>query len=144
MARHRGFWRGVASAFNPAGAWRRTPSDVGLFPEPIPGPANERLTEEASQAFARADVGEDGFQTWWLSFMDTSLPYELDQDYPGGGRFLGVAIVEALGFMDAVLQAKALGANPGGQVSGWPVFHEIPAEYRNRLLSAAEAQEVQG
>jgi hypothetical protein len=101
---------------------------------------SELLTEEAKEAFARADTGETGFQLWWLSFVDPSRWQEPSQN-PG---FLGVAIVEALGFMDAVLQAKANGCNPGGQVSGWPVFHEIPPEYRNRLLTAAEAQEVRG
>jgi len=72
----------------------------------------------------------------WLSFADGSLPE--------GSQFLGVVIVEAWSFLDAVMQAHRRGINPGGEVQGVeiPRALEIPAEYVNRLLSRAECEEL--
>ena len=68
---------------------------------------------------------------WWLSFASTE------------DGFLGVAIVPGGGVMEASLNARLLGCNPGGEV--WSV--QIPAEhvpdekYLNRLLSKEELEE---
>lgn len=68
---------------------------------------------------------------WWLSFADGTKPT--------GEQFLGVAIVEALGFIEAVRVAHLLGINPGGEVRGGPVPTEpYPETVRNRLLSKDE------
>jgi len=78
-----------------------------------------------------------GLGWWWLSFVDT--------ERPEGQRFLGVVVLEATGFMDAVGQAWAHGLNPGGEVQGMEVVegNGLPPEaFRNRLLSEAEAMEV--
>lgn len=56
---------------------------------------------------------------WWLSFVDTSLPYREEDDYPGGPRFMGVCIVPAPNIVFAGQVAWALGCNPGGQVGGY-------------------------
>lgn len=76
---------------------------------------------------------------FWLSFADGSLPK--------GSQFLGACIVgQASNFGGAVLLAHSLGCNPGGQVVGFPILPEvepkIPASYRERLLTRAEAEEL--
>lgn len=71
---------------------------------------------------------------WWLSFADGSLP--------AGEQFLGVAIVPGGGVMEAALNARLLGCNPGGQVLGTQIRGElVPEKYRNRLLSKQELEE---
>lgn len=68
---------------------------------------------------------------WWLSFADESR------------GFLGVAIVEGNGPASAMQNATELGINPGGGIMSFPVPGEhVPAQYRNRLLTRAEAAEV--
>lgn len=73
-------------------------------------------------------------QWWWLSFADPSLPE--------GSQFLGVAIVQAVGFLSAVREARSRGCNPGGQVQGFdfPNNLTLPPRFTNRLLSKQEAE----
>lgn len=73
---------------------------------------------------------------WWLSFADGNLPE--------GEQFLGVAIVPGGGIMEAVLNAKFLGCNPGGEVMGIQIPDEhVPHErYRHRLLSKQDLEEA--
>lgn len=68
---------------------------------------------------------------WWMSFCDTDLPE--------GQQFLGVAIVEAPGFVHAQQKTWALGINPGGEIQAFPV-EGVPAECLDRLLSRAELE----
>ena len=49
-------------------------------------------------------------KTWWLSFADPLRPT--------GQQFLGVVIVDAIGFIEAVRVTHILGVNPGGEVRG--------------------------
>jgi hypothetical protein len=50
--------------------------------------------------------------TWWLSFS-------------GDGRNLGICIVDAHSFPEAVMVAHILGINPGGEVRGWPMHGDV-------------------
>ena len=68
---------------------------------------------------------------WWMSFCDP--------DKPKGQQFLGVAIVEAPGFIHAHQKAWALGINPGGQIQASQV-DGVPAEYHDKLLSLADLE----
>ena len=74
----------------------------------------------------------------WLSFAD---PHR-----PKGQQFLGVVILEAPTFADAVNCAHVQGVNPGGEVVGFELpaalASVIPAEYVRRLLTAEEAESV--
>lgn len=75
----------------------------------------------------------------WLSFADTDLPK--------GQQFLGVAIVEASSFPEAVMISHMLGFNPGGQVAGTeiPDHAPQPAEHwRDRLLTKADIAKLEG
>jgi len=67
--------------------------------------------------------------------------------------FLGVAIVEADDFLDAVKCAHELGINPGGQVLGFPLpkigtdgmtkeAHDTAVANKNKLLSAVKLHEM--
>jgi hypothetical protein len=78
---------------------------------------------------------------WWLSFVDTSKSEPPDEQVPGGGGFLGVAIVEADDPMSAVREAWRQGCNPGGEVQiiGPGPEGAYPPEALNRLLTAEEA-----
>ena len=73
---------------------------------------------------------------WWLSFCDT--------DRRAGSQFLGVSIVQAPTFAAAITRSHVLGVNPGGEVaSEGPLPAEfIAAEYRDRLLTRAEAEAI--
>jgi len=69
----------------------------------------------------------------WLSFADPHLP--------PGTQFLGVAIVEADGVIDAALEAHRLRINPGGEV----LCAELPGctppvRWQNVLLGREEAE----
>ena len=75
----------------------------------------------------------EGRGLWWLSFCDTRRP--------DGYQFLGVAIVEADGFLQAIDKAHVLNINPGGEVRGFPV-QDIPSEYHDRLLSREEVDDA--
>jgi hypothetical protein len=73
---------------------------------------------------------------WWLSFADGSLPK--------GQQFLGAALVRGYNIISATSEAHRIGCNPGGEVQGTPVppYLTVPDEYRGRLLSRAEAEEL--
>jgi len=62
---------------------------------------------------------------WWLSFADALR------------GFLGVAIVEAHGFIGAIVETLKMDLNPGGEVKGCPLPQDfqVPEEAKNRLLS---------
>lgn len=49
---------------------------------------------------------------WYLSFADPARPE--------GSRWLGATVVKAMSFPEAVLAARILGCNPGGQIFGHP------------------------
>lgn len=78
---------------------------------------------------------------WWLSFVDTARSAPRDQQVPGGGGFLGVAIVEAPDPVSAAGEAWRQGCNPGGEVGilGPIPLDVYPPETRNRLLTQEEA-----
>jgi hypothetical protein len=78
---------------------------------------------------------------WWLSFVDTGKSAPPEEQVPGGGGFLGVAIVHADDAIAAVRRAWELGCNPGGQVQivGPGPPDAYPPETLNRLLTAEEA-----
>lgn len=67
---------------------------------------------------------------WYLSFA-------------GEKSFLGGAIVNAHGFIGAVMEARNRNINPGGEVQGhWIPDDKLPLpRYRNRLLTLAELGE---
>lgn len=71
--------------------------------------------------------------TWWLSFAED--------------RFLGVAIVRAPTWLDAVRRTHRLGINPGGQVSweqlGTEEAVRVPAGWLDRLLTREECAELE-
>lgn len=73
---------------------------------------------------------------FWLSFADG--------DRPKGSQFLGVALVSAPGFIEAVRLTHHLGINPGGEVQIMPIppHHAVPVEYQNRLLTREECAAV--
>ncbi len=73
---------------------------------------------------------------WWLSFADPGLPE--------GTQFLGVVILQAPTLAAAITRSHWLGVNPGGQIAtAGPLPQEwIAAEWRDRLLTKAEAEAV--
>ena len=79
---------------------------------------------------------------WWLSFVDTDKSDPPEKQVPGGGGFLGVAIVHAEDSVAAVREAWRLKINPGGQVGIYgPIDADYyPPELQNRLLTAEEAK----
>lgn len=88
----------------------------------------EQLEEDSIKEMMRQDMSSEPH--WlWLSFRDV----EADKS-------LGVAIVEGGGIMEATMNAKRHGCNPGGEVLGYVLDPEnLPApEFRNRLLSEEE------
>ena len=72
-------------------------------------------------------------KTWGLSFADGQRPR--------GSQFLGVVIVRANSFIEAVQLTHRLGINPGGEVQGWEWSNVVPGVFRDRLLTRAEAEE---
>jgi hypothetical protein len=103
--------------------YRSTFKDPGfrwlLDPELVEHVTRRREQERQERA--------DGPRWWWLSFATAE-------------QFLGVAVVEAVTFEDAIRAARARGCNPGGEVQAQrlPGDHRIGPEYRNRLLSASD------
>lgn len=90
---------------------------------------NERRARIAEVRAAELKRGELGL--WWLSFVDP--------ERKPGFSFLGVVIVEAYGFGDALNISHAKGINPGGEVQGFAVpYDEIPEGLRNRLLKKSD------
>lgn len=79
---------------------------------------------------------------FWLSFVDPTKSAPPGEQVPGGGGFLGVAIVEAHDFVDAVFEAYCQGVNPGGEVSGFALPVPLPDRYLNRLLTHLEASAI--
>jgi hypothetical protein len=73
--------------------------------------------------------------TWWLSFVDEAKPE--------GERFLGVVLVDAWTFREAIDLSHQHKVNPGGQVAGWSV--EVregeldPVEYVSATSALAAA-----
>lgn len=86
----------------------------------------EELSQESIKETLKQDMSVE--PVWmWLSFADET------------GN-LGVAIVEGGGVVEAALNAKLRGCNPGGEVLAYPLDpeHLPPEELRNRLLSEGE------
>ena len=80
---------------------------------------NSKLQEE---------IERDEMVTMWLSFADDD-------------GFLGVVILETLGFTHAFVECETRGINPGGEIRGFQVDPDnIDAKYFNRLLNKEEAQ----
>jgi hypothetical protein len=89
---------------------------------------------------AESDAPAPEGTLWWLSFVDPDRAAPPGQQVPGGPGFLGVAVVAACGPVTAVYRAGELGINPGGEVRMYPARAEdVPAEFRDRLLTFAEA-----
>lgn len=81
---------------------------------------------------------------WWLSFCDPALAPPPELQRPGGPSFLGAVITQAPTIAAAITRSHLLKVNPGGEVKvigpmdpAW-----IAAEWRDRLLSAAEIKAV--
>lgn len=68
---------------------------------------------------------------WWFSFADKT-------------GFLGVVVVEAEGYMQALIKTIQLDLNPGGEVMGLGPMQlgDIASEWRDRLLSFEETQQI--
>ena len=81
---------------------------------------------------------------WWLSFVDTDMPYTVEGDYPGGPRHLGICVVPGGNIVRAGHVAWALGCNPGGQVDGYPIPGAVKPEYAGRLFAGRAARDLAG
>jgi hypothetical protein len=75
-------------------------------------------------------------QWWWMSFCGA--------ERPAGQQFLGVAIIDAPTFEDALTKSWLTGVNPGGEILAGPIpaAHVPPLAYRNRLLDRVAADEA--
>ncbi len=83
---------------------------------------NEEIRARIAQRHAE-ELASDELGLWWLSFAE-----------PHAG-FLGVVILEAYGFTDALFRCRNAGLNHGGEVQGFVVDpDDIPEGLRNRLL----------
>lgn len=98
-----------------------------------------RMAEVALEELTSPEVG-----LWMLSFCDPALAPPIEEQRPGGQSWLGTCVVEAIGPMDAVTTAHALGINPGGEVSmyGPFVLDAIGPEWRDRLLTYDEVLSI--
>jgi hypothetical protein len=99
---------------------------------------DEEFDKDMRRMFLLAiDSATMPMQWWWLSFADG--------DRPEGQQFLGVALVQGRGLGLASSEAWAHGCNPGGEVMGMPFpdWAKPPEGYTNRLLTRAEAEEVE-
>ena len=74
---------------------------------------------------------------FWLSFCDPKKEK--------GSQFLGVSIVDAVSFIQAVEIARFLGCNPGGEVQGFeiPSCFIISKKWMGRLLTKLECEELE-
>ena len=74
---------------------------------------------------------------YWLSFCDPDLP--------NGQQFLGVALVPAEDFIDAIQRSRRLGCNPGGEVRVMelPRGFNPPLEFVGRLLDRAGVERLE-
>lgn len=91
---------------------------------------NAEQVQERKAMLLAQELGNPPAQ-WWMSFCDP--------DKPKGQQFLGVVVVEALGFMHAQQKAWALGINPGGEIQACQV-DGVPVKYHDKLLSRAELE----
>lgn len=71
---------------------------------------------------------------YWLSFADP--------DREPGTQFLGVSIIKAETFLDAVIKARRLGCNPGGEVLSYtlPDNITVPGDKFDRLMQRPELE----
>lgn len=94
--------------------------------------AGQRNGGERMQEMFREEL-EAERKWYWLSFADEEET----------GKFLGVAIVEAGGIIEATVRARMHGCNPGGGVQAVVIPPEnLPKEsLRYRLLSEDELRE---
>jgi len=81
---------------------------------------------------------------WWLSFCDPDKAPPPAEQRPGGPSFLGGVITQAPTLAAAITRSHVLGVNPGGEVKilGPMPAHFIAPQWRDRLLSAAEIDEI--
>lgn len=81
---------------------------------------------------------------WWLSFCDPDKTPPPDQQRPGGKSFLGAVITQAPTLAAAITRSHLLKVNPGGEIAIKGPIPErfIAAEWRDRLLSAAEIEAI--
>lgn len=88
----------------------------------------ERLHDTSTKEMLQHDMSVEP-QWFWLSFRDVDT-----------NTNLGVAIIEGGGIMEATLNARIAGCNPGGEVLAYPLDPDNlpPEEMRNRLLSEEE------
>jgi hypothetical protein len=85
---------------------------------------------------------------WWLSFVDRTHDEHIGDDV---AIHLGVALVTATSFDDAVREAWTYRINPGGEVAGQPIgyVHRVFRDGRDRrrftyqLLEGADIGEAQ-
>jgi hypothetical protein len=87
-------------------------------------------------------MGDERVGWWWLSFLNTDLPYLEEEDRPGGYRHLGVCLVPGGNIAQAAGFAHLLGCNPGGRVSGYPLPLAPRAEYVGKLYVGDEAHRI--
>lgn len=70
---------------------------------------------------------------WWLSFADEI-------------SFRGAVVIHAEDFITAIIETTIRHINPGGECQGMPapedVAVKIPEEWKNRLLSRTECEEL--
>ena len=71
---------------------------------------------------------------YWLSFADP--------DKPKGAQFLGVSMVLASSFEDAICKAHELGINPGGEVMCAELDYAPDEKLQHRLLSAEDIKGI--
>lgn len=89
-----------------------------------PAEIRERMTQRRAEELERNEFG-----LWWLSFADDTKP----------NGFLGVIILEAYGFTDAIAKTHDMRLNPGGQVRGDTVDPDgLPKALYNRLLKKSD------
>ncbi len=77
---------------------------------------------------AYAETRRHAPSMWWCSFATNE-------------KFLGVAIVEAVGDKAARRKCRALGIDPGGEMLAFPAHEDEPRppkKYMNRLFSETE------
>lgn len=88
----------------------------------------DRVTE-----LLKEDSENDLLHWWWLSFADES-------------GFKGALVIKARGFTEALLIANLTNLNPQGEVKGaeLPIDAVIPEEWKNKLISKAEIEQMGG
>lgn len=99
-----------------------------------PRPSKDEINRRWDAAIHAERLTGD-YRLHWLSFADPRRPK--------GSQFLGVALVWAHGFAEAVDLTHQMGINPGGEVAGSdyePGELVAGVEWWNRLLSAGEAE----